>query len=95
MAEREKGLVLSEDDVGCSSFELRSFLSGRVWEVMKSTLVQRLNMVRDDLETVEDEKERCRLQGRAEKVRFLLMLPDVMLETLKEDDRDGLDTGRT
>ena len=62
------------------------FRKSEHWTEIESTLKDRLGQIRDALEMEKDEKVIRNLQGSADQIRFLLTLPDVIIQ---EKDSKG------
>lgn len=78
---------------GSSTGQFEEFLESTVWADIVYELHVWLNAVRDGLESVDtDEKELWRNQGRAEACRYFMSLPEVMRDSMIEDqERRKLD----
>lgn len=74
--------------------EYRAFLDSRVWQDIKAEMEEMRRGVRDSLETVSEQAEIFRFQGRAEVLRDLVSLPRVMLESIEEAAEKGADQGQ-
>jgi len=82
--------------MGDVEYKLRSsagmfeeFIESIIWEDLKNELECWLEGARSGLEDIDaSEKELYRNQGRAEAVRRMLMLPEVIKDSLLEEQRD-------
>ena len=72
-----------------SAGQFEEFLESTVWADMLYELHVWLDSVRDGLESVDtDEKELWRNQGRAEACRYFMSLPEVMRDSIIEDQEE-------
>ena len=80
--------------------QLREFKDSVIWADIKRFLLERLEGVRDNLEgntkvldLINDVKDTMLNRGRAEEIRFLLDLPDVIIANYKifakEEEANG------
>ena len=84
-----EGLEGTEVVVRSSAGMLEEFINGIVWGDLKNELEAWLDGARDGLEdTNADEKELYRNQGRADAVRRMILLPEVMRDALLEKQRE-------
>lgn len=78
-----------EIEVRSSPGDFDRFIEGTIWYDIKNELAMWLDGARDGLEDTEaSEKEMYRNQGRADAVRRMMMLPEVMRDSLLEEQRD-------
>ena len=78
--------------------ELEKFKTSTIWKLMEQTLLDRLELTRDDLErapkkNIEELGSKgelikirgvVHLQGAAEEIRYMLALPDILILDKKE-----------
>lgn len=69
--------------------DFERFIEGTIWYDIKNELSEWLDSARDGLEDTEaSEKEMYRNQGRADAVRRMMLLPEIMRDSLLEEQRD-------
>lgn len=69
-----------------SAGQFEKFLESTIWADIVYELHVWLDSVRDGLESVDtDEKELWRNQGRAEACRYFMSLPEVMRDSIIDD----------
>jgi len=71
---------------------LKEFVENETWLFLKDTIKKRLNLLRDKLEVgidneeVLDEKGMYKIQGECASLRYLLGLPEQLIEVLEKED---------
>lgn len=74
-----------------SAGDVQEFIEGPVWADLKNDYECWLDAARNGLEDIESsEKELYRNQGRAEAIRRVLLHPEIMKDTLLEEQRDEI-----
>lgn len=69
-----------------SSASWNNFIESEHWVEIKNTLKSRLSSIRDALEMEKDEMVIRNLQGSADQIRFMMTLPEVIIQ---EKDSKG------
>lgn len=78
-----------EYDYRSSAGDIKEFIESPIWADLKNDFECWLEAARNGLEDIEaSEKELYRNQGRAEAVRRVLLHPEVLMDSLLEDQRD-------
>ena len=76
--------------VRSSAGQFQEFLESTVWGDLENELTEWLDGARDGLEDADaGEKDLYRNQGRAEAIRRMMTLPEVMRDSLIEAQRDN------
>lgn len=70
-------------DFKSSQYHVKEFIDGVVWNDIKGELEAVIVDIRNSLELCNNMTEIARYQGRAEALRYVLMLPGEMLEAIK------------
>ena len=74
-----------------SARQFSDFIEGFIWQDMLEELGKWREQARDGLEDMEsDEKELYRNQGRADAVRYFMSLPEVLRDSLLEDQEQDI-----
>lgn len=68
-----------------SPVHFRNLIESPAWIDMKAEMMDMLEEVKSQLITVREYDELLRFQGRAEVLRDIIMLPEVILGALEED----------
>lgn len=74
-----------------SAYHLREFLNDSVWKDISAEIEAVIGNARTNLEVINNMTEIARFQGRIEALRYILMLPESILdhlESLKREDED-------
>lgn len=80
-------------------YNLRDLIESVAWLDVRGEIISMLEDIHMNMETVKNTRELLRFQGRAQALRAVLLMPDVMLEAIeediknKEDNEEGLDDG--
>ena len=76
---------MKEPEVRGTIHQYEEFLQNVVWKDFITYIDMMREAVRDELETCADQQEMFRFQGRAEALRDIRIVPEQILEALKED----------
>lgn len=92
MPKQEWGDDAKQNVYKCSAGEWEDFTKTRAWAVYQQVLMEAREEVRSHLEVTEGEEFR-KWQGRANALSFALDVPEILLEELKEQQKESDDAG--
>jgi len=85
------------DDYMSNPHNIRDLIDSVAWIDIKGEITSMLEDIHMNMETVKNTRELLRFQGRAQALRAVLFMPEIMLEAIeenikdKEDNKEGLD----
>jgi hypothetical protein len=75
-----------EDQLYSTQRQVEDFKRTSVWKDLKEILTDRITAIRDSLEIETDENLIKWHQGRVQELRVMLDLPDIIIESIEDDN---------
>lgn len=73
---------------------VEDFKRSSVWKDLKEILTDRISAIRDSLEIETDENLIKWHQGRVQELRVMLDLPDIIIESIVDDNSRNVEGGK-